>query len=58
MSEPGGHAGELYVWDESQLPRLAMVAAYCQDVPGVEAAVFPKAYAQDDASYARYSLPA
>jgi hypothetical protein len=29
-----------------------------QDVPGVEAAVFPKAYGQDDVSYERYSLPA
>ena len=42
----------------AQLPRLAMVAAYRKDVPGVEAAVFLKAYAQDDASYERYSLPA
>jgi len=42
----------------SQLPRLAMVSVYRQDVPGVEAAVFPKAYAQDDASYERYTLPA
>jgi hypothetical protein len=42
VSEPGGHAGELWVWGESQLPRLAMVKA--GDRKLVPDRLFPRLY--------------
>jgi hypothetical protein len=57
MSEPGGTLVS-YTGGAIAASTTGHVAVYRQDLAGVEAAVFPKAYAQDDASYERYSLPA